>query len=562
MVDHGPAVDSDDQSALQAFRELWGDKSELRRFKDGRIMESVVWEVTTADERAHVPALVVRHLLKRHFNIQDDEVETWQTSFDSLLRLPQSVSREYMALGIPTGFKGALTAFDNLVKAIKALDEDLPLALLTVSPISEMLRYTSVFSPVPLPSSIAQLLPPNARYLEPIEIVLEFEKSSRWPDDLRAVQTIKLAFFDKIASALMESVPGLSARVVISDGMHDSPIMDKACLEMISPEGWAFAARIWHDREVNLLDQVIKGKADTLPHIITKAEKKKSAEHYEALEAKEVYMRRFIHAPRHHRAIATLAHHYSAFPGTVRLVKRWLAAHWILHAHISEELVELICASFFVNGVRTVTADADTDDTIHHLVPTSKERGFACVIQFLKEWKWEEGLFVPLYGADAAFSDNTPASASKPGAASAWKVTTELDKEGHVWTYQGPDLVVAHRVRALANATWKCLQGLEAGQLNVQVCSYRFLVIWRKSNNRVSYSRCSSIPAMTTTSCSNSIRLCYLDIYTTLPLTQTYSRNVVNMRTRLRNRMPCCLCLASTPQNSSPRTSNVCTPIH
>lgn len=162
MVDHGPAVDSDDQPALQAFRELWGDKSELRRFKDGRIMESVVWEVTTADERAHVPAMVVRHLLKRHFNIQDEEMETWQTPFDSLLRLPQSVSREYMALGVSTGFKGALTAFDNLVKAIKALDEDLPLALLTVSPISKLPRYTSVFSPIPLPSSIAHLLPSGA----------------------------------------------------------------------------------------------------------------------------------------------------------------------------------------------------------------------------------------------------------------------------------------------------------------------------------------------------------------------------------------------------------------
>ncbi|KAF8178500.1 Nrap protein [Pholiota molesta] len=470
LVDHGPAADAEDEVALQKFRELWGDKAELRRFKDGRILESVVWEVTTADERAHVPSMVVRHLLKRHFNIQEGDVETWQTSFDSLLRLPQSVSREYLASGVSTGFKGALTAFDNLVKSIKKLDDDLPLSLLTVSPISEMLRYTSVFSPVPLSSSLASLLPPNARYLAPIEIVLEFEKSSKWPDDLKAVQTIKLAFFERIASALMESVPGLSAKVVVGDGVHDSLVLDKASLEIVTPEGWAFSARIWHDREVNLLDQVIGGKASTLPHIVTKAEKKKSAEYYGALEAKEVYVRRFIHAPRHHRAIAALAHHYSAFPGTVRLVKRWLASHWILHGYISDEVVELICALFFVDGGRSVTSDTDTEKTMQHLVPASKERGFACVIQFLKEWKWEEGLFVPLYGSTATTTSepSTASTSSKTGSSSVWKVSTELDKEGHVWTHQGPDLVVAHRVRALANATWNCLQGVEHGQLNVQ----------------------------------------------------------------------------------------------
>ncbi|KAF8965448.1 Nrap protein [Flammula alnicola] len=393
LVDHGPAAGEEDQTVLEKFRDLWGDKAELRRFKDGRIVESVVWDITTADERAHVPSMI------------EEEVETWQTSFDSLLRLPQSISREYLSSGVSTGFKGALTAFDNLVKSIKKLDEDLPLSLLTVSPISESLRYTSVFSPVPHPSSLAPLLPPNARYLAPIEI---------------AVQTIKLAFFERIA---------LTANVVIGDGTHDSLILDRASLEIVTPEGWAFSARIWHDREVNLLDRVIEGNATTLPHV-----------YYEAMEAKEVYMRRFIHFPRHHRAIAALSHHYSAFSGTVRLVKRWLASHWLLHGHISEEVVELICASFFVDGGHTVSAETDTEKTIQHLVPASKERGFAYVVQFLKEWKWEEGLFV----------------------------STELDKEGHVWTYKGPDLVVARRVRALADATWNCLQEVEHGQLNVQ----------------------------------------------------------------------------------------------
>ncbi|PPQ96699.1 hypothetical protein CVT26_010251 [Gymnopilus dilepis] len=463
LVDHGPAADEQDQSVLEKFRALWGDKSELRRFKDGRIVESVVWEVTTADERAHVPAMIIRHLLKWHFGLGEDAVGAWQTSYDSLLRLPPSISKEYIGSGVATGFKGALTAFDNLVKQIKNLDEELPLSLLNVSPISESLRYTSVFSPVPLSSSLAQLLPPNARYLAPIEIVLEFEKSSRWPDDLKAVQTIKLAFFERIASALMKSVDGLKAKVVVGDGVHDSQLMDKAVLEVVTPEGWAFHARIWHDREVNLLDQVIGGKASLLPHIVSKTKEKKTPEHYEALEAKEVYVRRFIHAPRHHRAIATLSHHYTAFSGTVRLAKRWLASHWLLHTHIREEVVEIICASFFVGGGRDFNTETDPEKALQHLVPASKERGFATFIEFLKDWKWEEGLFVPLYGSGSSTS-----SEARHTGKGVWKIATEHDVDGHVWTQQSPDLLVANRVRALANATWNFMQGLESGQLNVQ----------------------------------------------------------------------------------------------
>jgi U3 small nucleolar RNA-associated protein 22 len=469
LVDHGPSADDQDQVALEQFRDFWGDKSELRRFKDGRIVECVVWEVTTADEMAHVPSMIVRHLLKRHFNINEGDVETWQTSFDSVLRLPQSISQEYLASKISTGFKGALTAFDDLVKAIKKLDDDLPLTLLNISPASEFLRYTSVFSPVPLSRTFAALLPENAQYLAPMDIIIEFEKSSKWPDDLKAIQTIKLAFFERLASALMESVDGLKAIVVVSDGVHMSDIVDKACLEIITPDGWAFSAHIWHDREVNLLDRIISGNGD-LPHIVVKNKmNKKSPEYFEALEAKQIYLRRFIHGPRHHRAIAALYHHYAAFSGTVRLVKRWLASHWLLQSHISEEVVELICASFFVDG-RASVADMDTEQSSQHLVPGSKERGFSAVVQFLKEWKWEDGLVVPLYGLPpASLSDASTPLVNNVVHKGVWRVFTEHDREGHVWTCNGPDLVVARRVRSLADATWNCLQTLERAQIDIKV---------------------------------------------------------------------------------------------
>ncbi|KAG6884333.1 hypothetical protein C0993_012058 [Termitomyces sp. T159_Od127] len=476
LVDHGPTADEEDASTIQRFRDFWGDKAELRRFKDGRIIESVVWDVKTADQRAHIPGMIVRHVLQRHFGLGSDAVQTWQTSFDSLLRLPEVISTKYISAGILTGFKGAITAYDTLVKQIKGLDNALPLSVLNVSPISEQLRYTSVHSPVPLPTSLSSIFPATAQYLSPIHIILEFENSSRWPDDLKAIQKTKLAFFERIASELISSNTGLRAAVVVGDGIHTSEILDQATLEVVTPEGWAFLISIWNEREAILLDRIIEDYDKPIPPALRALQEagqngKDPKQYREALEAKEVYTRRFIHSPRHHRAVSSLCHQYSAFGGTVRLVKRWLAAHWLLHGHISEEAVELICASFFVgDGMNIgldIDGDANRDDSAS--VPGSKERGFSIVIAFLKDWKWEEGLFVPLYGPNKVSEDGSSKVTPRATSGGVWSITTDFDKEGRMWTSNGPDLVVAHRVRALAQATWQYLQGMEQGKFNVQV---------------------------------------------------------------------------------------------
>jgi U3 small nucleolar RNA-associated protein 22 len=455
----------------------------LRRFKDGRIEESVVWDegVKTGDDKMGVPVMIVKYILERHFGFgvsAENVVKSWQGSFDSVIRLPEVVARVVQNTGAPSGFKAAITAFDDLVKGIRALTDELPLSLSSISPASDYLRYTSVFSPLafPIPPSTTfstSLLPPSARYMPHIEIILQFEKSSRWPDDLRAIQKIKLAFFERIASALMSSIPTLKASVVIGDGSTHSEIIDQAHLEIVTEQGWAFSARIWHDREATLLDNIINDKIRPA-HIKNKTGAEYSPsnakERQEALEAREIYTRRFIHGPSHHRAIASLSHHFSAYAGTVRLVKRWLASHWLLQGHISEEVVEIICARSFVGDGKSLGIDSTTSLDHNAGVPGSKERGFAGVVEFLKDWKFEEGLFVPLYGStDTTGLSDTAVTVNAGSNVGVWTVSTEVDKEGHVWTSQGPELIAALRVHALAKATWERLQGMEHGNLDVKV---------------------------------------------------------------------------------------------
>jgi U3 small nucleolar RNA-associated protein 22 len=256
---------------------------------------------------------------------------------------------------------------------------------------------------------------------------------------------MKMAFMERIAQALTEDMPGLLARVATVSPTGVLPTADQAQLEITTPDGWAFALRIWHDREATLIDRILHSPpAAYSPHDLENAR-----------IARRSYTRRFIAAPRHHRAVAAFHHQFTAFGGTVRLVKRWLAAHWLLRLHVSEEAVEIICAAAFA-GVGSVRA------------PNTRERGFGCVIRLLSNWDGsEEGMTVPLYAASDPGPDIYSSSAA--GAKGVWSLKTEADPDGYMWTLDAPDVVGARRVRALAQATHAYLRGVESGVLAVSV---------------------------------------------------------------------------------------------
>ena len=459
LVDRGPSVEEAEKNS--EFREFWGnDKTELRRFKDGRILESVVWDVKTVDEKAYIPALIVKHLLRLHFGIEETSVFTWQPSFDTQIRLPKAISDVHSRLGSSAskGFRDATSAFDSLVKQIKQLEE-LPLSVATISPVHSALRHTSAFTPVAISGSASSALPPWSRYIPAMDIIIEFEKSPRWPDDLAAILKMKLAFLEHIARSLMKAVEGLAAKVVVDNPSPSASFQDRGRLEILTPEGWAFSASIWHEREVTLLDRVIEGEPNR-PFAPKPSPREKQA----AVKAKETYVRQFVAAPSHHRAISNLCYRYPGFSGTVRLMKRWLASHWLLEVHISQEAVELICAKVFVGDGSSLSEDFDSlknqVDT-----PVTKERGFAAVVHFLASWEWQAGLYVPLYGKVEALIPRGPA-----GSVGAWVIRTSEDPSGKMWTSSGPDAVVARRVTAFARATWNQLQGDPYSFEDVSVC--------------------------------------------------------------------------------------------
>ncbi|CAE6493644.1 unnamed protein product [Rhizoctonia solani] len=434
LVDYGPPAD--DAAGSEVFRAFWGPKSELRRFKDGRILESVVWEVSHPDERAHIPGRLVRHILQFHFGIELEPVQ--RTVYDQVVRLPSSVIKLYssVAENMMT-FRPCQTAFDALVKQIKSA-EDLPLALVNASPISPSLRGTSVFYPWPMDLARYGSLPDSIKYIPPMEAILQLEKSARWPDDLGAIQKIKLAFLVGIADALRAQDANIRTAVALDSDATETDIHDNCSLEVLTPSGFAFHLRIYHDREKTLLNGIISDSG-AAPGMVAAAK-----------DALRIHETRFLHMPRHHAAVAALSHRYPSYAPTVRLLARWLGAH-LLSTHIPHPLVELIVAREFLKP---------------GLPPTSVPTAFARIVQTLVEWRWrEEPLAVPLYSAleeegrkdykkltkDAEDACRASRREDPTLGRGAWVVSTEEDIKGLRWG--SPKPIVAARVQQIAKAT-------------------------------------------------------------------------------------------------------------
>lgn len=467
LVDHGPSAE--EPEASQEFRDFWGDKSELRRFKDGRILESVVWEVgPAAEERSLIVGRSVRYILNRHFGLEQEDVSIESlAAYLPLLRLPTSATNLLSTDASSEGFRPAMDAYSQLTKTLKEM-EDLPLSLLNIFPVAEGLRYSSVFPPLPIDTDRFSLVPDCLKFVEPLDVVIQFESSGRWPDDLTAIQKIKLAFFEKIAKGFRDKARGCIVSIAMDeiDDAEEAVIEDNCSLEIFVPSGYAFRLRIHHDRERFLLEQMIADKKATNPHVRRVAQK-----------ALDIHHSRFTHLPRHHSAMAALHHLYPSFSTTVRLTKRWFSSH-MLSSHVSAEMIELICAHVYLKPPP-------------YPVPASPSAGFARVVGLLSTWKWKSvPLVVPLYSAAGLELGQKPVFPKEKGAAvteqfkklratdptishGAFVVATEEDLSGRVFGASKPTRLVAGRVTQLARATISFLEPKNQSEhLNVLVNSF------------------------------------------------------------------------------------------
>ena len=417
-IDHGPSAEEKKEAA--DFRRFWGDKAELRRFKDGSILECLVWE--HKDDHRSILEQVVSYVLEKHVGKEVAQNARFIGN------------QHYSVLGQRAlGKQSGLAPFQTLMSALQTLERDirgldgLPLQIRQLLASSPQLSYSSTQAPL------------QAGYMlmgKPADVILQFEGSARWPDDLRAIQRTKIAFLLKLADLLSTSVEAVHARVGLeNDG---NPLLNQAFLDIVYNSGASFRLRIHHDREATLLER--RMSLTTLG----------SVEKADAASALATYKRVFLKEPAHTQAIQTLCTRHPMLSPSIRLAKKWFSSH-MLSPHFHPALIELFVARTFTNPYPWDT-------------PCSPTTALLRTLTFLARWDWRAGPWITDVSAEGGGLRDADMAALTTRF-DAWRnidpamhrlalfVASSADRDGNTWTDGArPPKVVAARMTALARA--------------------------------------------------------------------------------------------------------------
>ena len=238
-VDAANALREADTTAVVEFRSFWGPKCELRRFKDGSIVDAVVWSAADAvslrtsqsGTMAHAPGdmtgelvveAIARYVLRRFLARFGGDMIAVVGSLDS--KLP-----EYCRAHAPhesrqdtkparLNFLNAIEALDRLRSILTSDMKDMPLLFESVSGLAPELRYTSTLPPVPQPLLLKakELVKPFisghpiSLLTRPMLVVGVVEGGGKWPSDAVAARKMKTALLIRISSLLSKQFEVMS----------------------------------------------------------------------------------------------------------------------------------------------------------------------------------------------------------------------------------------------------------------------------------------------------------------------------------------------------------------
>lgn len=435
LVDHGPPAEQADAAA--AFRKLWGSKAELRRFRDGSVAEAVVWACPRS-ERDRIVGRIAEHLLMRHLHMRSDEVVLLcDATLCGVLRPADLAARPEAPFGAgdpgPELCQRAVQVVDEFGRMLQQLTE-LPLAVVSIECANSVARYTAVFPPVARTDRFAPVRGHGWPWLPYLEMIVELERSSRWPPSRPAIAQLKAALYVRMGE-LLRSKHHLA--VAVARTFLDV-LMNGLVLRVVLREP--------HELAVLRADPEASGQLAMLE-------------------------RSLVQRPRHAVAMRTLCAHYPSLGVAARLAKRWLSAH-LFSGHLCDEAVELI------------VAHAYTAPTARR-PPVSAVSAFRAFLDTLATHDWALAPLVVRLGIQpepehlAAAQDGirVPAGGFPPAAQRAHLppvcLVTEHDRTGACWTRTGPSATVLHRLAAFARASLAGLDRMLRGDCAVDEADVR-----------------------------------------------------------------------------------------
>ncbi|XP_059490211.1 nucleolar protein 6 [Neocloeon triangulifer] len=397
----------------RAFREFWGEKSELRRFQDGSVCEAVVWSGGGMAQRRLICKEVVSFVAQKHLGLDTGSFVYVADQFESILELSE-------------GENGALAitkASDALGRQLMQL-EGLPLDIASVQGAAPCLRYSDPFPPRPYTAfkskgnfeTVALTTSESKnKYIAPIPVILTLALSSKWPEDLEAVRRIKAAFYVKLGEILKQQ-----AKLISQPYPTHIDVLK---------EGFVFRMQVYHAREISLLKEM------TTPQGLIKY---KDTEESLALEMK------YQHLPKLTSALHGLHMTYPSLGPASCLAKRWVSSHLLLDETLMPETcVELLMASTYLTPEP-------------YQPPMQPQTAFIRFLQMLAKGPWTSEPIILNFREELKRPEiveienrfNSERSTLPP-----LFIVTPETRSGTVWTKHAPSSQILYRLTQLAKAS-------------------------------------------------------------------------------------------------------------
>ncbi|KAH9490986.1 Nucleolar protein 6 [Bulinus truncatus] len=427
ILDKGPPADIID---AKEFRDFWGEKSEMRRFKDGTIHEAVLWtESSNQSDRRLVCKQIVQYVLNKHCGIPVSNITYMEGKIDILLHLKVKFKDSSESYG--TGEEQSLSilrSFEELNRTVRNLTT-VPLAIHSITGIHPVFRHADVFPALTAPK-VTKVMDIEANHVVPkegtllpqfvpaLEVICMLESSGKWPEDIDAIQNMKTLFHLKMGNELKER--------------HMYPVSVHNAYVDVLKDGFVFRLKIANTKELAVLrthkteDGMVKFK-DTEESL--------------ALE------REIITLPHITSLLHGIQQENPAFSSTVRLCKRWIAAQMVWD-FLPEVVIELLVAYLFISS-------------FPYSPPGSPCNGFLRFLQLLSAFNWKtDPLMVNLNKefTEADFSEIPKEFTKHRVTLPSMCIATPQDKLGTKWTRPHPTESFLQRLIILARESLKIVE--------------------------------------------------------------------------------------------------------
>ncbi|XP_018401182.1 PREDICTED: nucleolar protein 6 [Cyphomyrmex costatus] len=431
IVDKGPEANL---SEAVDFRNFWGDKSELRRFKDGAIREAVIWSKgkTLADKRIICKRIII-FLLKTKFNISRNQYLYVAEQMEDLLELHKyKITHFVYGTGEEATLK-VLQAFSILEKNLMSLN-DMPLTINGVQGSSPVFRYAEIFPPLATVHrkidniteenknclSLSKNITKCPTYVHALDVTLQLSTSGKWPEELEAIKKTKAAFHIQIAECLRTQ--------------HSLTVQANPSYVDVYQNGFVFRLRVAHQKEIALMKQV---KEDGVI---------KYRDNEESIELEN----KLFHLPKLSSALHGLHSQQPSFGPACCLAKRWLSAQLLDDTHIPGIVVELLMASLYLAPEPYKPAQTPQTAFLRFLeiVARAHWNTDPVIVNFNGEMTNEE-----ITAVETLF--NTARSSLPP-----LFISTPYDQQKILWTRKAPSHLVLNRMSVLAKESLKLFDDL------------------------------------------------------------------------------------------------------